>query len=127
MNLVSFPAIRSKRLAHLLFVAALFVVVPMSFAHTELVSATPAANSTVSAPKEVSIKFTGALEAKFSKITVSDASGKTVNTAASAVGADTKVMTVGLPGLTPGVYTVHWVAVSTDSHRSQGDYKFTVK
>ena len=127
MNLISFRAIRASSMAHLLFAAAFALTVPIGFAHTELVSATPAANSTVSAPKEVSIKFSGALEAKFSKITVTDASGKTVNTAASAVGADTKVMTVALPTLTPGVYTVHWVAVSTDSHRSQGDYKFTVK
>lgn len=127
MNFVSFRAIRAKSLAYLLFAAALAVTVPMSFAHAELVSATPAANSTVSAPKQVTIKFSGALEAKFSKITVTDASGKPVNREASVVGADTKVMTVGLPVLTPGVYTVHWVAVSIDSHRSQGDYKFTVK
>lgn len=127
MNFVSFRTIRAKSLAYLLFAAAVAVTVPVSFAHTELVSATPAANSTVSAPKQVTIKFSGALEAKFSKITVTDASGKPVNKEASVVGADSKVMTVGLPVLTPGLYTVHWVAVSIDSHRSQGDYKFTVK
>jgi methionine-rich copper-binding protein CopC len=36
-------------------------------------------------------------------------------------------MSVALPKLPPGVYTVNWVAVSVDTHRSQGEYKFTVK
>jgi hypothetical protein len=27
---------------------------------------------------------------------------------------------------TPGVYTVHWYAVSADTHRTQGTFKFTV-
>ena len=127
MNLVSLRGLRTKSMASAMFIAALALTAPMSFAHTELVSATPAANSTVTAPQNVTIKFSGALEAKFSKITVVDASGKPVNKEASAVGADTKSMTVALPVLSPGLYTVQWVAVSTDSHRSQGSYKFTVK
>jgi copper resistance protein C len=36
-------------------------------------------------------------------------------------------MTVVLPPLPSGTYTVHWVAVSVDSHRTQGGYNFTVK
>jgi len=118
---------RSRALACVLFAIALTAGVRMSFAHTELVIATPAANSTVSAPKNVTITFSGALEPKFSKITVTDAAGKPAATEASTVGTDAKVMRVALPALAPGVYTVHWVAVSTDSHRAQGEYKFTVK
>jgi len=110
-----------------LFVAALLVTVPAAFAHTSPVSMTPAADSTVAAPQNVTMKFSGALEPKFSMITVTDASDHVVNKESSAVGADTKAMTVGLPTLAPDVYTVHWVGVSTDTRRSQGDYKFTVK
>ena len=127
MSLVPSRQFHSKRIAYVLFAAVLAINLPMSFAHTELVSATPSANSTVSAPKNVTIKFSGALEAKFSKITVTDASGQPAAKEASTVGADAKVMSLPLPALAPGVYTVHWVAVSTDSHRSQGEYKFTVK
>jgi methionine-rich copper-binding protein CopC len=29
--------------------------------------------------------------------------------------------------LSPGVYTVHWHAVSVDTHHTQGDFQFTVK
>jgi copper resistance protein C len=110
-----------------LFVAALLAIVPVAFAHTSPVTMTPAAESTVSAPASVTIRFSGALEPKFSMISVTNAEGHVVNKEASAVGSDTKVMTVALPPLAPGVYTVHWVGVSTDTHRSQGDYKFTVK
>ena len=113
---------------HLLMVAALLLALPAVFAHTSPVTMMPAADSTISAPENVTIHFSGALEPKFSLITVTDASGHVVNKEASVVsGADGKVMTVALPKLLPGVYTVHWVGVSTDTHRSQGDYKFTVK
>ena len=108
-----------------LLVAAMLV--PAAFAHTAPVTMTPPADSTVSSPPNVTINFSGALEPKFSSITVTNAAGHVVNKEPSAVGADTKVMTVPLPPLPPGVYTVHWVGVSTDTHRSQGDYKFTVK
>lgn len=116
-----------QRFTRALFLAGLLAIVPLVFAHTSPVSMTPAADSTVSAPANVTIKFSGALEPKFSMITVTDASGHVVNKESSSVGNDTKVMTVALPPLAPGVYTVHWVGVSTDTHRSQGDYKFTVK
>lgn len=111
----------------LLFAALFLALIPAAFAHTEPVSMVPAVNSVVSAPPAVTIHFSGALEPKFSSITVTDASGQQVSKEASKVGTDTKVMTVAVPPLAPGVYTVHWVGVSTDSHREQGSYKFTVK
>ena len=111
----------------MLLLASLLVVVPTAFAHTEPVTMTPAANATVSAPPNVTIKFSGALEPKFSSITVTNAGGQNVNKEASTVSSDAKTMSVALPALPAGVYTVHWVAVSTDSHREKGDYKFTVK
>lgn len=114
-------------ITRVLFVAALLAIAPGAFAHTSAVSMTPAADSTVSAPASVTIKFSGALEPKFSTITVTNGEGHVVNKEASTIGSDNKTMTVALPPLPPGVYTVHWVGVSTDTHRSQGDYKFTTK
>ena len=122
MNLTVGVSLRNVALA-----GVLLLVIPAAFAHTSPVTMTPAADSTVSAPHDVTITFSGALEPKFSMITVTNAEGHVVNKEASAVGEGAKVMTVALPPLTPGVYTVHWVGVSTDTHRSQGDYKFTVK
>lgn len=104
---------------------AALTTVPAAFAHAEPVMMMPAANSTVNAPKSVMIHFSEALEPKFSKITVTDAAGHVVTKEAAAVNA--KMMTVTLPDLKPGVYTVHWTSVATDSHRLSGEYKFTVK
>lgn len=126
MSLSRFAKFNRQSLAAALFAAAL-AAVPAAFAHTAPVTMTPAVDSTVSSPSIVTIHFSGALEPKFSMISVTNASGHVVNKEASSVGADTKVMTVDLPPLAPGVYTVHWVGVSTDTHRSQGEYKFTVK
>jgi len=99
-----------------------------AFAHTNLKEAIPAADSTVAAPTNVILHFSGDLEPKFSQITVTDATGHVVNKESSTVGPDTKSMSVTLPAtLKPGVYMVNWVGVSVDTHRSTGDYKFTVK
>ncbi|TKC82991.1 copper resistance protein CopC [Trinickia terrae] len=67
-------------------------------------------------------------EPAFSSIAVTDASGKSVVSGKSAVDAsNAKHMSVALAALTPGVYTVAWVAVAADGHRTQGHYTFTVK
>jgi methionine-rich copper-binding protein CopC len=120
--------LRNGHHAITLFVLTLLIAIaPAALAHTHPASMMPAANETVSAPEMVMIHFTGAVEPKFSTITVTDATGHVVNKATAAVASDGKMVSVALPKLAAGVYTVNWVAVSVDSHRSQGDYKFTVK
>lgn len=111
-----------------LLLLLLTVSAPVASAHSHPVSMEPAANATTSPPERVTMHFSGDLESKFSSITVSDATGHVVSKATSVVGpGDTKLMTVVLPPLPSGTYTVHWVAVSVDSHRTQGGYNFTVK
>jgi methionine-rich copper-binding protein CopC len=39
---------------------------------------------------------------------------------------DAERLEVPLRKLGPGTYTVHWRAVSVDTHRTQGTYRFTV-
>jgi methionine-rich copper-binding protein CopC len=76
----------------------------------------------------VSIEFDDALEPAFSSLKVTDAAGKDATNGASSVDAnDKKHMSVALRALTPGLYTVSWVAVAADGHRTQGHYTFTVK
>ncbi len=108
--------------------AAALVVTSTAFAHAHLMSSEPAANAEVAAPTEVTIRFTEPLEPAFSKIALTDASGNAAAPAASQVDqADTKVMRLALPSLTAGRYAVHWTAVATDGHRTQGNFAFTVK
>ena len=119
--------VNRRRLLPAVCAFAMLMAVPLLFAHTSPVSMVPAADASVASPASVVIHFSGALEPKFSMITVTDGTGHIVNKEQSVVGSDNKVMTVMLPPLSPGTYTVHWVGVSVDTHRSQGDYKFTVK
>ena len=99
-----------------------------AFAHAHLISSVPAANAEAVAPTDVTIHFTEPLEPAFSRITLADASGKPAMASASAVdSSDARVMRLALPELTSGRYAVHWVAVATDGHRTQGDFAFNVK
>ena len=125
---MTLSTLRNARLALTLFALTLVLAIaPAAFAHTHPATMMPAADSTVRAPDGVMIHFTEAVEPKFSHITVSDATGHVVNKDVSVVSSDNKMVSVTLPKLAPGIYTVHWIAVAVDSHRSQGDYKFTVK
>jgi methionine-rich copper-binding protein CopC len=119
----SLPALRALMLG-----AAALVVTSAAFAHAHLSSSEPAANAEAVAPTTVTIHFTEPLEPAFSKITLADASGKPAAPAASEVDRqDAKVMRLPLPQLSAGRYVVHWIAVATDGHRTQGDFAFNVK
>ncbi|BAX62632.1 copper resistance protein [Burkholderia stabilis] len=82
----------------------------------------------MAAPASVAIEFDGPLEPAFSSLNVSNSNGKQVNTAKAEVDPnDRKSIHVALPALPPDTYTVHWVAVAPDGHRTHGDYSFKVK
>ena len=111
--------------ASLVFAAA----IPLAaFAHAHLVRATPAAGSTVGTPpEEVALRFNEKLEGSFSSILVRDAAGKQVDKGDARVDkADRTIIRISLPPLTPGVYTVEWRAMSSDTHKVNGDFTFQV-
>jgi copper resistance protein C len=111
-------------------VAALTLgVAQLAHAHAYPTHQVPAAGASVTASqKSVAIDFDDGLEPAFSSITVTDAQGKPVTSDKSVVDpSNAKHMSVALNALTPGVYSVAWVAVATDGHRTQGHYSFTVK
>ncbi|HEY2022939.1 copper homeostasis periplasmic binding protein CopC [Paraburkholderia sp.] len=118
----------SAALRALMSGAVALMVSSSALAHAHLISSTPAANADAVAPTEVTIHFTEPLEPAFSKITVLDASGKSALAAASTVDShDARLMRAALAQLDAGRYAVHWVAVATDGHRTQGDFAFNVK
>jgi len=117
----------TRRSAIATLLCTLLIAIPAAFAHTHPVSMTPVPDSTIDPPDSIIMHFSGDLEPKFSSITLVNASGHLVNVAQSVVSSsDAKLMTLDLPKLPGGIYTVSWVGVSVDSHRSQGDYKFTI-
>ncbi|MDN7587547.1 copper homeostasis periplasmic binding protein CopC [Burkholderia seminalis] len=106
-----------------------FVVIQAAHAHAIPKKQDPAADAALSAaPHAVTIDFSEALEPAFSSIAVTDSRGQSVADGKSAVDAgNRKRMHVALTGLTAGTYTVAWVAVASDGHRTHGRYTFTLK
>ena len=120
-----------KNLVRLRFLAAVctLAVAQLAQAHAHPKQEIPAPKAVVDGSiTQVKIVFDDALEGAFSSLSVTNAAGQTVTTAKALLDAgDKKTLTVAVPKLQPGVYTVHWVAVAEDSHRTHGDYTFTVK
>jgi methionine-rich copper-binding protein CopC len=102
---------------------------PFAAAHAKLTGSEPAAGATVSpAPKALALTFNEKIEASFSSMTLKDAGGKDVASAKAHVdAASPAVLRLDVPVLTPGAYTVQWIAVGHDGHRRIGDFTFTVK
>ncbi len=108
--------------------AALWFPAGSAWAHAHLERASPAVGSQVpTAPAELRLWFSEAVEPAFSVITVTGPDGKPVPTAAAAVDPkDGAQLFVKLPALAPGKYTVTWHVVSVDTHRTEGTFSFQV-
>jgi methionine-rich copper-binding protein CopC len=113
--------------------AAAFTFAPMpAFAHDEVVSTGPAADSTVAAgPLTVSVTFNEDI------MQMQDNSGEVIEVTGPD-GADSATWSNGcvtVSGATestdvdldaPGLYTVNWRSVSNDGHPNEGSFTFTV-
>lgn len=106
---------------------ALTLLAAQASAHAFLDTASPAVGSTVSpAPSQVVINFTEGVEPAFSTITVQNAQGAQVaNGKPHLIGSNTH-LGIDLKPLLPGTYTVVWHVTATDTHKTQGSFKFTV-
>ena len=99
---------------------------PVAHAHASLSHASPSGGSALSAaPQEVTLTFTDTLEAAFSKLTVTDPNGADVSQGKEQVTGN--VMRVSLKPLSAGIYKVNWRAVSTDTHKTEGNFTFSVE
>jgi methionine-rich copper-binding protein CopC len=107
---------------------AALAVATSAWAHARLIKASPAAGGTVASPSEIRLKFTEALEPRFSSISLADASGAVEPLDAANVDpADHSTLIARVAKVLPaGIHTVTWRAVSVDTHRTQGSFKFTV-
>ena len=98
------------------------------FAHAFLERASPPVGSEIAAaPPELSITFTEGVEPLFSTIEVHGAGGTAVSTGTPHVApGNNRRLTVELPKLPQGTYTVIWHATSVDTHKTEGNYQFTI-
>jgi len=108
--------------------AALLLAGSPARAHAFLDHADPAVGSTAAkAPAQVRIWFTEALEPAFSSIAVTDAAGHAMGKGKAKVDpSDPKLLVLDLAPLPAGAYHVVWHVVSVDTHRTEGDFTFTV-
>lgn len=99
-----------------------------ALSHAFLEKASPPVGSEIAAPpSELSITFSEGVEPVFSTIEVRGPDGAVIATGKprAAPGSDRR-LSVELPKLTPGTYTVIWHATSVDTHKTDGRYTFTL-
>lgn len=114
-----------------MFLAAAAICIAFAgqaMAHAHLKSAVPAADGTVkAAPSELDLTFTESLNLKFSGIKVTGPAKAAVKTGEGMLmNGDTTLMVPVTDKLAPGKYTVEWHVLSTDGHKTNGTYSFTI-
>ena len=106
--------------------AASLTLATQAHGHAKLVGSTPVADTTTTAPKQVTLTFNEKVQPKFTgfELTMGGAPVALKTTVAK-----DRMTLVGAPArpFTPGVYQVKWHAVTADTHRMQGAYSFTVR
>jgi methionine-rich copper-binding protein CopC len=113
---------------------ALLATSSAAMAHPKLVSAKPAADSTVSKPTEIVMTFSEALVAPLTgiELTMTGMPGMANHAPMPIKGFTTKIegktLTAKMPRALPaGTYQLKWHAVAGDQHRIENSYNFTVK
>ena len=97
-------------------------------AHDELVSSSPAAESTITgSPTEITLSFSGELIAGMQSAAVDVIAPDGKNIATDAPAEDGTSITQQLaPNPPAGMFTVRWKVVSSDGHPISGEYTYTV-
>ena len=107
-----------------------------AFAHSKLLSSSPAANATVAKPTKMTLtfseKFLGPLSGVELTMTgmpgMADHAPMPIKGFKTVVAPDGKTMIVTLPRALPaGSYDVKWHIVGADQHKMEGGYSFKVK
>lgn len=118
-----------SRLTRILSMTALASVAlaGQAFAHAHLKSSAPADKASVASPSELDLTFTEELDLKFSGVTVTGPDKGEVKLGNGMLMDGDKVLMVPVSEkLAPGSYTVDWHVLSTDGHKTNGTFSFTV-
>ncbi len=107
----------------------LLVVPATSGAHAYLVKSSPARRAVLSSPPpHVVLWFNERLEAQFSQLSVWNAQGAQVDGTDIQVGPDDpKKLSVSIPALPAGTYTIKFRVLSVDGHIAEAEFPFTLR
>jgi methionine-rich copper-binding protein CopC len=99
------------------------------WSHAYLVRSAPAARATVGrAPERVQLWFNERLEPAYSRVSVWSRDGKRLDTGDVEVAASEPTrLSVGVPALPAGTYTVKYRVLSVDGHVVEAEFAFTVR
>jgi methionine-rich copper-binding protein CopC len=122
------------RVRRLLTLVALATLAPLllpthGWPHAYLVRSAPAARATVArAPERVQLWFNERLEPAYSRVSVWSGDGTRVDAGDVQVAASEPTrLSVGVPGLPAGRYTVKYRVLSVDGHVVEAEFAFTVR
>ena len=98
-------------------------------AHAVLVRSTPPGRATLAEkPDRVQLWFNERLEPAFSSVSVWSSAGTQVDAGDARVGPeDAKRLSVTLPPLPPGAYSVRYRVLSVDGHVVDSSFSFTIR
>jgi methionine-rich copper-binding protein CopC len=115
----------NRRLVARVAAALLLASATAVHAHSLLLEASPAPDTTVPPPREVRLRFNNRVERSLSRVRVVDARGAVQDLpVAKDGGADSVVATA--PALAAGAYRLEWRVLSADGHVVTGRYAFRV-
>ena len=108
--------------------AAVLLATPAG-AHAVLVRSTPPGRATLAEkPDRVQLWFNERLEPAFSSVSVWSSAGTQVDAGDARVGHDdAKRLSVTLPPLPPGTYSVRYRVLSVDGHVIDSSFSFTIR
>ena len=100
-----------------------------ALAHAHLLSSDPAAKAAVAAPGKITLHFSETLNPRFSGVELTMPQMANMAEPAKVAVSEDKLSMVVTPNapLPAGAYKVSWHAVTTDTHRTKGDFIFTVR
>ena len=121
--------VKTKVLRILAFLILVVTQAGQVHAHSLLVKTDPAQNASLDhSPSRVTLTFSEPVNPLSSSVKVLDSGGNRVDDRNVAFSTDRLSMSVGLPNLAKGVYTVSWAVVSgVDGHPTSGTYPFGVQ
>jgi|TARA_B110000263_G_C15076723_1_gene404389 methionine-rich copper-binding protein CopC len=106
------------------FLGLLLLVPVLAFSHGKLVETTPAADSTVSTPESIVLRFNQ--DAKLIKFLVTSENGERLGTTFK--GSTPKSEhTILVPNLINGGFTVNWSVMGADGHIMTDSFAFKVR